>query len=110
MTSVCKVFYVSKNIVDDGTTNLLSEFMENAKKINFGKNAIASKDICPVDELLIQEEDGKENIQKLRKLLRDDLVKENKELLDYVYTDEKDYGFKIYDEDKEYSKLTIKLI
>ena len=100
-----KLFYVSKNIVDDGTTNLLSEFMENAKKINFGKNAIASKDICPVDELLIQEEDGKENIQKLRKLLRDDLVKENKELLDYVYTDEKDYGFKIYDEDKEYSKL-----
>lgn len=100
-----KLYYVPKQVVDNSRTNVLSEIMENAKVLNFGKNAIASTNVCPDGELLIVEESGKENVRELRKLLRADIEKENKDLLDYVHTDREDYGFKIFDEEKLYSEL-----
>lgn len=100
-----KLYYVPKETVEDGKSNLLADLMENAKILNFGNKAIATKTICPENELLIQEETGKENIRKLRKILREDLEKENKDLVNYIYTDRKDYGFKIYDGEKQYTTL-----
>ena len=100
-----KLCYVPKQIVDNNKTNLLSEFMENAKTLNFGKNSITSTKICPDNELLIHEDSGKENIRELRKLFRADIEKENKKLIDYVHTDLEDYGFKIFEEEKLYSEL-----
>ena len=67
-------YFIEETVVKQNTENLLSEFMENCQTVNFGKNPIAGKDICPEDKLYIEQNNRNHNMDAFKKKLRERLL------------------------------------
>lgn len=58
-----KVCFVEEQIVNQGTTNQISDLMENCITVNYGKNKITDTKVCPEDSLQC-------DVQKLKEALK----------------------------------------
>lgn len=96
-----KVYYVSKNFVDQNKKNLLEEFNSKCISVNLKKNAISTNEICPEDKLVLD----MKNINEFKQNLIDKLSKENDYLMQYVMPADGSEDYNIYNESKYFYEL-----
>ncbi|MBQ8680224.1 MAG: M23 family metallopeptidase [Treponema sp.] len=113
-----RMVLVDNNEVEKNTKNLLDDYFKELKNFNFGDNSISNSNICPDNELLIQHDSKKKNINELKNQLRAYLgngTDEEKNLIEYVYDPSKtlpddESGFAIYASDKPFGDLLEKFL